>query len=106
MYEDSTREQKDSAKKSARGLRNAQSSIFKQKMAANFGKGSDEVLVKEPLSATAITKQVAHEVSPEPPSVIPNETSPVLNMMGVPDDEQIDIKVAKRPENLEILIER
>lgn len=75
-------------------------------MNANFGKGSDDVLVMEPLSATPITKPAGQEESPEPPSVIPNETSPVLNMMHVPDDEQIDIKVAKRPENLEVLMER
>ena len=72
----------------------------------------------EPLATPQIPKdgqntEVLHkfvaEDTPSPPKqcVIPNETSPVLNMMEVPDDDQeINIKVSKRPENLDALMER
>ena len=88
MYGDTSKRDKKDEVKSPRALRAQQKAIFKQKMNANFGKGSDDVVVMEPVSANRGPKEInAIEDSPEPPTNIPNEGSPVLNMMQVPDDD-------------------
>ena len=68
-------------------------------MTANFGKGvSEEMVVKEPISATQITKQVDQEDSADPNAIIfsslmlaipngyKNEISPVQDIREGPDD--------------------